>query len=51
MSCNDMLQICVQVLAEENQRQIVDFCKKEGLVLLADEVSLHFLSIAVTYIS
>ncbi|GJQ95528.1 alanine aminotransferase 2-like protein [Tanacetum coccineum] len=27
-----------QVLAEENQRQIVDFCKKEGLVLLADKV-------------
>ncbi|KAJ9568528.1 hypothetical protein OSB04_004494 [Centaurea solstitialis] len=27
-----------QVLAEENQRQIVDFCKEEGLVLLADEV-------------
>ncbi|CAN6896175.1 hypothetical protein HID58_081267 [Brassica napus] len=27
-----------QVLAEENQREIVDFCKKEGLVLLADEV-------------
>ncbi|XP_076889386.1 alanine aminotransferase 2-like [Bidens hawaiensis] len=27
-----------QVLAEENQRQIVEFCKKEGLVLLADEV-------------
>ncbi|KAH6757981.1 alanine aminotransferase 2 [Perilla frutescens var. hirtella] len=27
-----------QVLAENNQRQIVDFCKKEGLVLLADEV-------------
>ncbi|KAH9665454.1 Alanine aminotransferase 2 [Citrus sinensis] len=27
-----------QVLAEENQRAIVDFCKKEGLVLLADEV-------------
>ncbi|KAL8253516.1 hypothetical protein R6Q59_037209 [Mikania micrantha] len=26
-----------QVLAEENQRQIVDFCMKEGLVLLADE--------------
>ncbi|KAD4889433.1 hypothetical protein E3N88_21506 [Mikania micrantha] len=25
------------VLAEENQRQIVDFCKKEGLVLLADD--------------
>ncbi|XP_030468520.1 alanine aminotransferase 2-like [Syzygium oleosum] len=27
-----------QVLAEENQRQVVEFCKKEGLVLLADEV-------------
>ncbi|XP_008783332.2 alanine aminotransferase 2 isoform X2 [Phoenix dactylifera] len=27
-----------QVLAEENQREIVEFCKKEGLVLLADEV-------------
>ncbi|KAM1717085.1 hypothetical protein COP2_025236 [Malus domestica] len=27
-----------QVLAEDNQRQIVDFCKQEGLVLLADEV-------------
>ncbi|GJV02638.1 alanine aminotransferase 2-like protein [Tanacetum coccineum] len=27
-----------QVLAEENQRQIMDFCKKEGLVLLADKV-------------
>ncbi|KAI3455678.1 hypothetical protein Pfo_012341 [Paulownia fortunei] len=27
-----------QVLAENNQPQIVDFCKKEGLVLLADEV-------------
>ncbi|EYU21272.1 hypothetical protein ABFS82_09G128500 [Erythranthe guttata] len=27
-----------QVLAENNQQQIVDFCKKEGLVLLADEV-------------
>ncbi|KAK4790858.1 hypothetical protein SAY86_031271 [Trapa natans] len=27
-----------QVLSEENQRQIVEFCKKEGLVLLADEV-------------
>lgn len=27
-----------QVLAEENQQQIVEFCKKEGLVLLADEV-------------
>ncbi|PKA64024.1 Alanine aminotransferase 2, mitochondrial [Apostasia shenzhenica] len=27
-----------QVLAEENQREIVEFCKEEGLVLLADEV-------------
>ncbi|KAL6285289.1 hypothetical protein ACE6H2_009679 [Prunus campanulata] len=27
-----------QVLAEDNQRQIVEFCKQEGLVLLADEV-------------
>jgi alanine transaminase len=27
-----------QVLSEENQKQIVNFCKKEGLVLLADEV-------------
>nr|XP_009786857.1 PREDICTED: alanine aminotransferase 2, mitochondrial-like isoform X2 [Nicotiana sylvestris]XP_016500729.1 PREDICTED: alanine aminotransferase 2, mitochondrial-like [Nicotiana tabacum] len=27
-----------QVLAETNQRAIVEFCKKEGLVLLADEV-------------
>ncbi|XP_059458121.1 alanine aminotransferase 2 isoform X2 [Corylus avellana] len=27
-----------QVLAEENQRGIVEFCKKECLVLLADEV-------------
>ncbi|XP_010939849.1 alanine aminotransferase 2 isoform X2 [Elaeis guineensis] len=27
-----------QVLAEGNQREIVQFCKKEGLVLLADEV-------------
>ncbi|GFQ07173.1 alanine aminotransferase 2 mitochondrial [Phtheirospermum japonicum] len=27
-----------QVLAEDNQKQIVDFCKNEGLVLLADEV-------------
>ncbi|XP_019198607.1 PREDICTED: alanine aminotransferase 2-like [Ipomoea nil] len=27
-----------QVLAEANQKEIVDFCKKEGLVLLADEV-------------
>ncbi|KAL5995803.1 hypothetical protein ACLOJK_025873 [Asimina triloba] len=27
-----------QVLAESNQREIVEFCKEEGLVLLADEV-------------
>ncbi|KAL8537858.1 hypothetical protein ACS0TY_012839 [Phlomoides rotata] len=27
-----------QVLSEDNQRQIVEFCKNEGLVLLADEV-------------
>ncbi|KAJ0755704.1 putative alanine transaminase [Helianthus annuus] len=31
-----------QVLAEENQRQIVDFCKKEGLVLLADEYKFNY---------
>ncbi|XVE88553.1 hypothetical protein DITRI_Ditri19aG0078400 [Diplodiscus trichospermus] len=27
-----------QVLSEENQKAIVEFCKQEGLVLLADEV-------------
>ena len=27
-----------QVLSLENQKQIVEFCKKEGLILLADEV-------------
>ncbi|KAK4741440.1 hypothetical protein SAY87_025028 [Trapa incisa] len=27
-----------QVLTEENQKQIVEFCKKEGLIILADEV-------------
>ncbi|GMH14184.1 hypothetical protein Nepgr_016025 [Nepenthes gracilis] len=27
-----------QVLSEDNQREIVEFCKTEGLVLLADEV-------------
>ncbi|KAF5743820.1 Alanine aminotransferase 2 [Tripterygium wilfordii] len=27
-----------QVLAEDNQREIVEFCKQEGIVLLADEV-------------
>ena len=26
------------MLAEENQQDIVQFCKQEGLVLLADEV-------------
>ncbi|KAL9157197.1 hypothetical protein ABFS82_09G128500 [Erythranthe guttata] len=30
-----------QVLAENNQQQIVDFCKKEGLVLLADEENIY----------
>jgi len=34
-----------QVLAEENQRDIVEFCKQEGLVLLADEVNGPFLKI------
>ena len=33
-----LLFVWLKVLAEENQREIVDFCKKEGLVLLADEV-------------
>ena len=28
----------VQVLSKDNQRDIVEFCKNEGLVLLADEV-------------
>lgn len=27
------------MLSEENQRDVVQFCKEEGLVLLADEVS------------
>ncbi|XP_010917381.1 alanine aminotransferase 2 isoform X5 [Elaeis guineensis] len=27
------------VLSEENQKEIVEFCRKEGLVLLADEIS------------
>ncbi|KAL2462394.1 Alanine aminotransferase 2 [Forsythia ovata] len=31
-----------QVLAESNQWEIVEFCKKEGLVLLADEVTTIF---------
>lgn len=33
------MQLMLQVLAEGNQREIVEFCKEEGLVLLADEVS------------
>ena len=28
------------MLAEDNQKEIVKFCKDEGLVLLADEVSI-----------
>jgi len=32
---------CLQVFAEETQWEIVEFCKKEGLVLLADEVGWH----------
>ncbi|GMQ01717.1 hypothetical protein CsSME_00048261 [Camellia sinensis var. sinensis] len=31
-----------QVLAEDNQCDIAKFCKEEGLVLLADEVSRFF---------
>lgn len=34
-----------QVLSEENQRDVVKFCKDEGLVLLADEVFFFFLRI------
>lgn len=34
----DFLVSFLQVLAEDNQREIVEFCKQEGLVLLADEV-------------
>lgn len=36
---------CLQVLGEENQRDIVEFCKQEGLVLLADEVNELFFKI------
>lgn len=32
------MSLSFQVLSEENQREIVEFCKQEGLVLLADEV-------------
>lgn len=39
MVCFIFWHLCLQVLAEENQHEIVEFCKKEGLVLLADEVS------------
>ena len=34
----------LQVLGEENQREIVEFCRKEGLVLLADEVGKFLLA-------
>ena len=34
----------LQVLGEENQRDIVEFCGKEGLVLLADEVGKFLLA-------
>lgn len=37
--CFIIWHLCLQVLAEDNQREIVEFCKEEGLVLLADEVS------------
>ncbi|KAG5546492.1 hypothetical protein RHGRI_018620 [Rhododendron griersonianum] len=30
-----------KVLAEDNQREIVEFCKEEGLVLLADEDNIY----------
>lgn len=33
-----MIVLSLQVLGEDNQREIVEFCKNEGLVLLADEV-------------
>lgn len=33
-----LLFYLIKVLGEENQRDIVNFCKQEGLVLLADEV-------------
>ncbi|GLT39432.1 hypothetical protein SLA2020_136230 [Shorea laevis] len=36
--CNKSRQPNWAVLAEENQREIVEFCRQEGLVLLADEV-------------
>ena len=36
--------LCLQVLGEKNQREIVEFCRKEGLVLLADEVGKFLLA-------
>ena len=36
--------LCLQVLGEKNQREIVEFCSKEGLVLLADEVGKFLLA-------
>ncbi|KAF2923934.1 hypothetical protein DAI22_07g230900 [Oryza sativa Japonica Group] len=35
---NNWRRLSLRVLAEENQKKIVEFCKNEGLVLLADEV-------------
>lgn len=29
---------CGQVLSRENQEEILEFCKAEGIVLMADEV-------------
>ncbi|XP_065628699.1 alanine aminotransferase 1, mitochondrial isoform X3 [Quercus suber] len=37
-----------QVLGEENQRDIVEFCRKEGLVLLANEVLLLYVACSTT---
>ena len=34
----------LQVLGEENQRDIVEFCRKKGLVLLANEVGKFLLA-------
>ncbi|GER28356.1 alanine aminotransferase [Striga asiatica] len=33
-----LITFLLKVLAEDNQKQIVDFCRKEGIVLLGDEV-------------
>lgn len=40
--------ILSKVLSEDNQREIVEFCKNEGLVLLADEVT-NYLTIYVDF--